>query len=336
MSHVFISYKNEDQYQLSALKAVLDEAGIISWHDEGLAAGEDWRNEIDNRIDNCSAMVVIITNRSVESHYVTYEWSRALGNGKAVIPALFEKHKPEKLHSCLASLQSISCFPEVSIDLIGELKRKSKETFLSRYTRYVIIRQLQPFRTLVDMLRLNEALKKRELNISNETEDILLSAILHELYLLRDEVLVQFWLSSAHALTFAQRRMFEEFSSNVEMLCDYCWKASLRMATESTLGRIGENLPDDHESSDTIIRSFLALWKLTEEMLINQREDASNPYYFYKGHLNAISNPDYVGPQRNIAERLKIAIEFVVPMTADHIVQILRRAEQEILDKCKA
>jgi len=334
MSHVFISYKNEDQYQLSALKAVLDKAGIIYWYDHGLSAGEDWRNEIDNRIDNCSAMVVIITHRSVESHYVTYEWSRALGSGKAIIPALFEKDKPERLHSCLASLQSIPCFPHIPDGFADEVIRRSKESFLSRYTRYSIVSKFQSLRTLIYIVRVNEVLKAQELNVSYVTELSLLDGLIREIHVLKSETLVQFWLNSAHALSLAQRRLFEEISSRIETLGRYCFDASNSRHTEYTLQNLDEELPSDHKDSQDLLKGVIDLWQQTEDILITAREEQHDPFSFYIGQLRIIFSPNYVSPKKNTAERIKIAVDFIDPMTSRDIMELLRQVEREISDKC--
>ena len=68
-------------------KMKLKEAGISVWLDHGeLRGGEEWRDSIDRGISNSHVMLVVLTPKSCESPYVTYEWGFALGKGKKVIP----------------------------------------------------------------------------------------------------------------------------------------------------------------------------------------------------------------------------------------------------------
>jgi HEAT repeat protein len=105
MAHVFISYKHDDEdFVFDSLKPKIVKEGFEIWIDEErLRAGEDWREEIDQAIRDSFAVVVLITPASIESQYVTYEWSFALGIGRKVIPLLFKA--PQKVHPRLAGRQ---------------------------------------------------------------------------------------------------------------------------------------------------------------------------------------------------------------------------------------
>ena len=88
----FISYKHEPRSNLLADKLFerLEETGIVVWYDDELNAGEHWSQMIDAKIEAAAFIIVIVTPGSAESHYVTYEWSLALGKGKTVIPLLLD------------------------------------------------------------------------------------------------------------------------------------------------------------------------------------------------------------------------------------------------------
>jgi len=93
MYKVFISYSREDHHFAELLQIKLKENGITVWLDNGsLRAGNDWRQEIDKGISECSIVLVAISTTSSSSAYVTYEWASAMGHGKAVLPL--------KLSSC--------------------------------------------------------------------------------------------------------------------------------------------------------------------------------------------------------------------------------------------
>lgn len=104
--NVFISYnsKNEDFAELVTMK--LEKEDIVVWKDTNrIAAGTEWRNEIDNGLLNCDAIIVLLNEASTLSPYVTYEWAFALGSGKPVIPILTEECK---VHPRIEILQYIN------------------------------------------------------------------------------------------------------------------------------------------------------------------------------------------------------------------------------------
>jgi hypothetical protein len=89
--HVFISYSRKNPNLRDKLINVLNNEGFACWCDmNDISGGEEWRMALDQAIDEASVMVVIVTKQSMKSHYVTYEWARAIGNGIEVVPLLFE------------------------------------------------------------------------------------------------------------------------------------------------------------------------------------------------------------------------------------------------------
>jgi hypothetical protein len=92
MAHVFISYKHEDcDFVFDTLKPKLEVTGFDTWIDEErLRAGEDWRLEIDQAIRDSFAILAVITPESMQSQYVIYEWSFALGVGRKVVPLVLK------------------------------------------------------------------------------------------------------------------------------------------------------------------------------------------------------------------------------------------------------
>ncbi|MCG8603744.1 toll/interleukin-1 receptor domain-containing protein [bacterium] len=103
MKKIFISYASGDADFAELAKLKLEAEGIEVWLDQGkLYPGEDWRNAIDEGILSSDAMIVVLSPRSSESSYVTYEWAYALGNEKPIIPILLEE---TKIHPRLEAVQ---------------------------------------------------------------------------------------------------------------------------------------------------------------------------------------------------------------------------------------
>jgi len=100
--HIFISYCHCDGDFAENLATKLKENGLEIWMDEsGLAGGDEWREEIDKNIRDSSALVLVVTEESKKSFYVTYEWIFALGAGLKVIPI---KLKEADLHPRLREI----------------------------------------------------------------------------------------------------------------------------------------------------------------------------------------------------------------------------------------
>lgn len=132
MAQVFLSYNSEDQDFTDLVKMKLEKANIKVWLDRGaLRPGNDWRKGIDEGISSSNVLIVIITPRSCDSPYVTYEWAFALGKDKKVIPVIREQ---ANIHPRLEALQYIdftenrpweSLVKEVVATEIGSQKQNS-------------------------------------------------------------------------------------------------------------------------------------------------------------------------------------------------------------------
>ncbi|MGF1504288.1 MAG: toll/interleukin-1 receptor domain-containing protein, partial [Anaerolineae bacterium] len=89
MGHIFISFHHEDAAYAQTIREQLEALEYDVWmYTERLMAGTSWRVAIDEGIQNCVAQIVIFSEHSRESEYVTYEWSYALGLERAVIPVV--------------------------------------------------------------------------------------------------------------------------------------------------------------------------------------------------------------------------------------------------------
>ncbi|MCZ6717547.1 MAG: TIR domain-containing protein, partial [Gammaproteobacteria bacterium] len=110
MSHVFICYSREDFDFAELLREKIEAAGLKVWQDlNGLRAGEDWRDDIDQAIREAFALIAVMTPEANASAYVSYEWAFALGVGVKVFPVI---RKPTELHSRLEGIQFLN-FPDI-------------------------------------------------------------------------------------------------------------------------------------------------------------------------------------------------------------------------------
>jgi hypothetical protein len=103
VAHVFISYSRADSHFARLLKFELEKADFVLWIDtERLLVGEDWRQGIDEAVQDSYALIVLKSPEAAGSQYVTYEWAYALGIRVKVTPILL---KPTKFHPRLETIQ---------------------------------------------------------------------------------------------------------------------------------------------------------------------------------------------------------------------------------------
>lgn len=117
MPTVFLSYSHRDHFfaELAAIK--LREAGIELWRDQDkIRVGTDWKYEIERGISECIAVVVVLSNYSAESSYVTFEWAYGLGKAKPIIPV--------KLNDCSAH-QRLQTIQQLDFSVPGSLPWES-------------------------------------------------------------------------------------------------------------------------------------------------------------------------------------------------------------------
>lgn len=90
-SHIFISYSKQDIGFARHLRDLLQDAGFSVWLDETkLVPSERWWSSIERNIDNCAALLVIMSPRSKTSDWVEREILHAERRRKPIFPILLE------------------------------------------------------------------------------------------------------------------------------------------------------------------------------------------------------------------------------------------------------
>ena len=89
MSHIFVSHVEEDSSLAGELAAGLEAAGYATWHyQRDTVPGAAYLIQVGKAIDECSAMMLIASPKSLDSNQVTNEVVRAFESGKHFIPVL--------------------------------------------------------------------------------------------------------------------------------------------------------------------------------------------------------------------------------------------------------
>jgi TolB-like protein len=83
MSDVFVSYKAEDRDRVAPLVRALEADDLCVWWDSRIAAGSEWRQEIEEQLDAAACVIVVWSKRSVgkQGRFVRDEADRAQRRG---------------------------------------------------------------------------------------------------------------------------------------------------------------------------------------------------------------------------------------------------------------
>jgi TIR domain len=94
MGYLFISYSHKDRKYVSLLASRLEQEGFSVWIDERLDYGSEWPLELQQRLDACDALILVMTPRSLASKWVQNELNRAVRKEKPLFPLLLEGDEP--------------------------------------------------------------------------------------------------------------------------------------------------------------------------------------------------------------------------------------------------
>jgi len=86
--HIFISYAHHDRAFVDTLAARLEVADVAVWYDRDLTPGRPWSAELEARIREAQAVVVVLSPASAGSEYVRKEIHFAQDAGKRFVPVL--------------------------------------------------------------------------------------------------------------------------------------------------------------------------------------------------------------------------------------------------------
>ena len=95
MSDVFVSYKAEDRPRVAPLVQALELNGLSVWWDTQIAAGSEWRSDIQRQLDEARCVIVVWSRRSVgpDGRFVRDEANRAQRRG-TYLPIIIDEVEP--------------------------------------------------------------------------------------------------------------------------------------------------------------------------------------------------------------------------------------------------
>ena len=103
MAYVFISYSHKDKAYARKLANDLTRRGVDVWIDDRIDYGKQWPQVIQKSLEECGAVIVIMSTNAFNSNWVQSELAFAQSEKKAIFPLLLEG----KVWVSLASTQYV-------------------------------------------------------------------------------------------------------------------------------------------------------------------------------------------------------------------------------------
>jgi hypothetical protein len=133
--YLFISYSHQDAHLVYPEIIQLHESGYNIWYDEGVAASNEWPEEIANAVLGCSVFICFVSPRATESINCRNEINLALNENKPFLAIHLEQTElPPGLRLRMGDLQAIlkdkipaeRYFSKITTTLDQLLGRKAK------------------------------------------------------------------------------------------------------------------------------------------------------------------------------------------------------------------
>jgi TIR domain len=125
MTRVFVSHSSKDNYFVSFLAEVLKYHRIDVWTDQSdLKAGRDFTLAIERALEACDSMIVVISENSSKSQWVTREISAFKAReDRIVIPLVLDaRADPDEIYDGLGLITQLRCY-ESFLESFRELLR---------------------------------------------------------------------------------------------------------------------------------------------------------------------------------------------------------------------
>jgi len=123
MTRVFISYSRADEDFARRLATDLDRLGAEVWIDvDDIPPGANWSTAVQQGLDACDALVLVISPDSMTSKNVEDEWQYVRDECKAILPVLWRP--APKLHFQLRRIQYVDFHRQDYDTALGQLRAR--------------------------------------------------------------------------------------------------------------------------------------------------------------------------------------------------------------------
>lgn len=107
--YIFVSYSHADITKVREILRRIDREKFRFWYDDTMEIGEDFRLELQSKIENCKAFLLFVSENSMQSKYCGMEIIVAYKNNKRIFPVYLDDSTeiPGALKMVLENLQHV-------------------------------------------------------------------------------------------------------------------------------------------------------------------------------------------------------------------------------------
>ena len=107
--YIFVSYSHHDVLKVREILKIIDKEKFRFWYDDTMEIGEDFRRELQVKIEKCHAFLLFISPASMQSKYCGMEIIMAYKNSKRIYPVYLDDSTeiPGALKMILENLQHV-------------------------------------------------------------------------------------------------------------------------------------------------------------------------------------------------------------------------------------
>ena len=107
--YIFVSYSHADTPKVRDVLQRIDREKFRFWYDDTMEIGEDFRQELQSKVEKCSAFLLFISPASMQSKYCGMEIITAYKNSKRIYPVYLDDSTeiPGALKLVLENLQHV-------------------------------------------------------------------------------------------------------------------------------------------------------------------------------------------------------------------------------------
>jgi hypothetical protein len=208
--HIFISYSHNDT---DFCRLVIEQLQLNDfddneiWQDtKSIPPSQQWFQQLHFALESAYAVIVLVSDSSLKSHWVTYEYAWARGNNIPIIALKNSSVKGIETHPIGAI--HIKDFDDGRIPtmVLDELKQFRSTSALLRYLELSIALEMMPLKILV--YALNWVTRNSKVDFWRMRQAVSQKAF--EMYTIN---LPRFWLQHSQAFQPGHQRWFEELLS---------------------------------------------------------------------------------------------------------------------------
>ncbi len=107
--YIFVSYSHRDVPKVRPVLKRIEDEKFRFWYDDTMEVGEDFRAELQTKIENCTAFLLFISDSAMQSKYCGMEIITAFKNDKKIYPVYLDDSTviPAPLKMILENLQHV-------------------------------------------------------------------------------------------------------------------------------------------------------------------------------------------------------------------------------------